>query len=501
MTTTLQILTDAHTGSAAEGHASGRKLTTEAAGILAGVLEEGQLRGALDGVIDLGDLIEHAGSRVPAEERASTDLENFSKALRLFEGLSMPSLHCIGNHPLMSATDQMITQALGLDKPYYARDIGDHRVVMLHSRFQHRENTEEHRSGSGIYIDSEQLAWLKNEIERSEKDILVCCHHPISDQDLRGNVWFEKFPQCALMNNREHVQEILAQSGKVVAVLNGHTHWNHLTVDKFGTPHVTLQSLSENFRNDGTPAGTYGIAILKGAAFNLEIFGKDAMLRNAVDTPQQIVSDLAATYNSIAAVYDQKTSQFGGPEQRMFDGLVELLKPGHGSMVVDFGCGPGRDVPYYASRKFHVTGVDASRDLLAIAQARSPEQHFICSDFATAPLTPNSTAIAIHNSSLQHVPRAGLKQALQKVFDTLEPDGVFYCHYRSGEGESLSISTEYGRPIARFIALYTEQEMEAALRNVGFQIIKSDTFDHKYDGLKGKVVQYKTRTWARKPNL
>jgi hypothetical protein len=41
--------------------------------------------------------------------------------------------------------------------------------------------------------------------------------------------------------------------------------------------------------------------------------------------------------------------------------------------------------------------------------------------------------------------------------------------------------------------------MEAALRRVGFEVLESVEFDHKYEGLKGKVVQFKTRTYARKP--
>lgn len=499
--TTLQVITDVHAGSRAEGHASDRKLTHVARNTLEGALLEGEGRTRLDGRINLGDLIEHADSTTRAEDRAGIDTAHFSETLQLFRRSSLLSLHCIGNHPLMAATDKMITDALGLESPYYARDIGDHRIIMLHSRFTHRTNSPEHRSGSGIFLDQEQLAWLKTELARTERNVLVCCHHPLSDQDLTGNVWFEKYPECALTSNRQEVQKILAESGKVIAVLNGHTHWNHLAIDHFGTPHVTLQSLSENFRNDGTPAGTYGIAVLKDAAFNLEIFGKDSMLRNADQNPKQIAADLAATYDSIARIYDEKTSQFGEPEHREFDKLITMLNPCHSKLVVDFGCGPGRDVPYYANKGFQTIGVDTSSELLEIARRRSSEAQFVHADFSTAPLVRNQAAIAIHNSSLQHIPRAALRDALQKVFDTLEPGGIFYCHYRSGVGESLSISTEYGLPIARFIALYTEQEMEQAMREVGFQEIKHDTFDHKYDGLKGTVVQYKTRSWARKPSL
>ena len=499
--TTLQIVTDAHAAGKPEGHEAGRKLTEQSAAVLADTLAAGSLRGDVQAVLDLGDLIEHSGNVAPPTERPELDTNNFARCLGLFDHLKVPHLHCIGNHPLMNLSEQVLLDQLGLKQPYFARDIGEHRVIMLHSRFSYKHDDGIHKSGSGIFIDEEQRRWLKDELNRSDRPVLVCSHHPLSDQDLSGNVWFQDYPQCALMSpeDRSEIQEILAKSGKVVAVLNGHTHWNYLAVDDFGIPHVTLQSLGENFRNDGTPASTYGIAVLKDAAFNLEIFGNDLALRNATQDLGQIGHDLAATYDSIARRYADGTSQFGAPEQNQFLKIEQMLLPRHGNVVVDFGCGPGRDVPYYAGRGFDVVGVDVSRELLKIARERSPEQTFVEDNFANARLTPNSAAIVIHSSTLQHVPHSSLHDVLRKAFETLEPGGIFYAHYRSGKGESLAISTEYGVPIARFIALYEAAEMEAALRSIGFEIIESDTFDHKYEGLKGQTVKYKTRTFARKP--
>jgi Icc protein len=501
MVTTLQVLTDVHAGSVAEGLYGDHKLTHLAPKILTDVLRRGRERGDIQAVLNLGDLIEHARLTLPEEIRKEIDRENLAKIVHQFHELSVPSMHCIGNHPLMSLAEEVITSTLGLDHPYYARDIGDHRIIMLHSRFSHRFDSPTHKSGSGIYIDDKQLEWLRRELEVTEKNVLVCCHHPLSDQDLTGNIWFDKYPQCALTDNRKEVQDLLASSGKVIAVLSGHTHWNYLDVDRFGTPHLTLQSMSENYRGDGTPAATYGVAVLKDAAFNVEIFGNDLTLRGANRSHEQIALDLARTYNSIAEIYDAKTSQYGEAEYRQYNLLRELLKTGHSKVVVDFGCGPGRDVANWQGSDFRYVGVDISEKFLDIARRRSPNETFVCGDFTSVELPPNSAAIAIHNSSLQHVPRSSLDAALRKAFDTLEPGGVFYCHYRSGEGESLSISTEYGLPISRFIALYTEEEMEASLCRVGFDIINSVTYDHKYDGLKGKVVQYKTRTYARKPGV
>lgn len=499
MVTTLQVLTDVHAGSPAEGHASNRKLSKLAPAVLDSVLQQGAARGDIQAVLSLGDLIEHSGAAISEHLRAETDEKNFRNTLRSFDSLTVPTLHCIGNHPLMILMEDVITSALGLEQPYYARDIGEHRIIMLHSRFRHKRDSGGHKSGSGIYIDDQQLSWLRKELESTDRNVLVCSHHPLDDQDLRGNIWFEKYPQCAHTENRRDVQEILATYGNVVAVASGHTHWNYLSKDNFGTTHITLQSLSENFRGDGTPAGTYGVMALKDAAFNLEIFGNDLALRNAAQDPEHIAEECASTYNSIAEIYDSKTQQFGSAEIVQYERLFEFLLPGHGNRVVDFGCGPGRDVHYWEKRKFAYTGVDISERFMEIARVRNPGQTFLCENFTTASLPRNAAAIAIHNSSLQHVPRIALDATLRKVFDTLEPGGLFYCHYRSGETQSLSISTEYGRPISRFIALYTEEEMEAALRRVGFDVIGSETFDHKYEGLKGKVVQYKTRTYARKP--
>lgn len=498
--TTLQVLTDAHIATSAEGYGSERKLCGLAKPVLSEILRQGIERGDVHGVLDLGDLIEHAGSDASIGHRAAVDQANFRNSLQLFDQLQVPHLHAIGNHPLMNLSEKVVMDLLRLDQPYYSRDIGEHKVVMLHSRFKHLRDSADFKSGSGIFIDEQQIAWLREELAKSEKPVLICSHHPLSDQDLTGSHWFEKFPQCALMENGEQVRAVLGEHAeKVVAVMNGHTHWNHLTQDSNGIAHITLQSLSENFRGDGTPASTYGIALLKDAFFNLEIFGNDLSLKNETPSSQQIAQDLAATYDSVAQSYAEKTAQFGAAEHEQILKMEGMLRPDHSKLIVDFGCGPGRDVPFYVDRGFDVIGVDVSGELLKIAKAASPNQKFIQSDFATVDIKANSAAIVIHSSTLQHVPKESLERVLRKSFETLEPGGIFYAHYRSGEGESLSVSTEYGVPIARFIALYTETEMEAALRKVGFEIIESNTFDHKYEGIKGQTVKYKTRTFARKP--
>jgi SAM-dependent methyltransferase len=496
--TIFQVVTDAHCGSSAVGHGASRKLTHLAAPTLQNILEVGATQFNPSFRLDLGDLIEHNPGSNPAES-ARIDTENFRRALGIFSRHDIPTHHCIGNHPLMSATEAMLLKELHRAAPYYSFDIGDHHIVMLHSRFTHPQTTPEHQSGSGIYIDEDQIRWLTRDLQTTEKPTVVCCHHPLCDYDLTGNVWFEGYPQCALTENRFELQQIFAESEKVVAVIGGHIHVNDLMMDRFGTPHIALQSLSENFRDDGTPAGTFGIGTLRGRSFNFEIYGRDLTLRNGLGSPNEIAQSLAQTYSSIADVYARKTAEYGAPECEQFDKIMQMLPASHSGVVVDFGCGQGRDVAHYQRRGFRVIGVDAAEGLIRIAERLNPEARFLVSDFADAAIEPNSAAIAIHNSSLQHVPKSELPRVLRKAFEVLEPGGILYCHYRSGQGESLSISTEYDRPIARYMALYTQAEMEAAGTDAGFEVLRSDTFDHQYSGLKGITVKWKSRTWFRKP--
>ncbi len=47
------------------------------------------------------------------------------------------------------------------------------------------------------------------------------------------------------MAERRALQRVVAEAPRVVAVFNGHVHWNHFDVIS-GVPYITLQSLIEN---------------------------------------------------------------------------------------------------------------------------------------------------------------------------------------------------------------------------------------------------------------
>ncbi len=94
--------------------------------------------------------------------------------------------------------------------------------------------------------------------------------------ELAGNRWFEREAHLCLVANRARAREVIARSGKVVAVLSGHAHWSHVAVLD-GIPYITLQSLTENLDDDapGRPARSFAVIEVDAQRFHLVTLGEE----------------------------------------------------------------------------------------------------------------------------------------------------------------------------------------------------------------------------------
>ncbi len=481
MTTTIATTADIHHKRNAEENNTDRKLTDQGMSAAESFVEHVNDLQVVDHAINLGDSIQHTGYN------AGKDQRNFQEVTGTLGNLKVPCHSIAGNHDLMNLSEFVVANMLGRQSLNFSTDLGEHHLIALHSRATKR-------NGGDITIDAGQLQWLDDELARIDKPVMVITHHPLSDQDLSSNYWFADHPDKALVADRDAVRSIIEQRGNVIAVLNGHTHCNSLELHD-GIPYVTQNSPVENINGSGLAAATHGLVTLKGAQFGMEIFGNDT----SILTHSDITESLGKTYDSVAKKYMEKTAPYGKPECDEFDKVAALVGDRSNLRVVDFACGPARDASHFMSRGYNYVGVDASAEFIKHGRSTYPDAEFHHGDFATLELPKASADIVWHSSSLQHVEHRMLGQALQRAYDTLKPGGYFYAHYRSGQGESIQISTEYETPIARFIALYEENEMNQALKDVGFEIVESRTFDHQYPGLKGTTVKYKTKVFARKP--
>lgn len=171
-------------------------------------------------VIDLGDFVN--GVFVMCEdlgdpERVPGLLDTGLAILSMFEG---PIYHVIGNHDVYDLTKEEYLAGIGAERTFYSFDLGAYHIVVLDA--QHTKEGEDYGNVSWMVqgtVSPSELAWLREDLQDTSKRTLVCIHQPLDvDYSLTAGgppVW-----------NHVEVRQLLAESGKVIAVFQGHTHEN-----------------------------------------------------------------------------------------------------------------------------------------------------------------------------------------------------------------------------------------------------------------------------------
>nr|WP_246717059.1 class I SAM-dependent methyltransferase [Oricola nitratireducens] len=104
-----------------------------------------------------------------------------------------------------------------------------------------------------------------------------------------------------------------------------------------------------------------------------------------------------------------------------------------GGVILDAGCGAGRDILEFVRRGYAVDAFDASLELCRIGSLKTgvPIQHLTFQEFSSEAKYDGVWACA----SLLHVPMREMSQVLASLIHSLKPGGVFYASFKHGEGE------------------------------------------------------------------
>ncbi len=111
--------------------------------------------------------------------------------------------------------------------------------------------------------------------------------------------------------------------------------------------------------------------------------------------------------------------------------------------LLDFGCGPGRDLKAFKALGHSPIGLEGAAALAAMARANSGcevwEQNFLELDLPKARFDG-----VFANAVLFHVPSAALPSVLAQLFETLKPGGVLFCSNPRGSGQEGWQGDRYG---------------------------------------------------------
>jgi len=146
--------------------------------------------------------------------------------------------------------------------------------------------------------------------------------------------------------------------------------------------------------------------------------------------------------------YDSRADGFwqGTRDHDVSQNIAALLKHIEGAppfKVLDFGCGPGRDLKAFSALGHVAVGLEGSARFAAMARAYSGcevlEQDFLALDLPAARFDG-----VYANASLFHVPSLELPRVLSELRASLKPGGVLFSSNPRGANEEGWNKGRYG---------------------------------------------------------
>jgi len=135
-----------------------------------------------------------------------------------------------------------------------------------------------------------------------------------------------------------------------------------------------------------------------------------------------------------------------------------------GSLVLDLGCGSGRDLQGLGSRGLRPIGLDYAESLarLALAGTGLP---VVVADVRQLPVKGGSVDGAWAAACLHHLQRPELLSALREIRRVLRPGAPFFASMKEGMGEGYDAA-------GRWFTYVQRPDWEHTLREAGFVAVE-----------------------------
>jgi len=160
-------------------------------------------------IVELGDLIDAADS-------VQTELTYLKSVNKEFSAISKDRHYVLGNHCVDTLTKEEFLGGVEQKKSHYSFDNGGVHFVVLDACFSSSGKPYGRKSSTwtDANIPKDQLDWIKGDLKATGKKVIVFAHQRL---DVTGNYGIK---------NAAEVRKVLEESGKVLAVFQGHSHKN-----------------------------------------------------------------------------------------------------------------------------------------------------------------------------------------------------------------------------------------------------------------------------------
>ncbi|MGB8337766.1 MAG: class I SAM-dependent methyltransferase [Burkholderiales bacterium] len=111
--------------------------------------------------------------------------------------------------------------------------------------------------------------------------------------------------------------------------------------------------------------------------------------------------------------------------------------------ILDFGCGPGRDLKTFKQLGHHATGLEGVEQFAAMAREHSGCE-VLQQNFLELHLPDHRYDAVFANAALFHIPSQELPRVLRELFATLKAGGVLFSSNPRGDGSEGWSGGRYG---------------------------------------------------------
>lgn len=201
--------------------------------------------------------------------------------------------------------------------------------------------------------------------------------------------------------------------------------------------------------------------------------------------------DLAKISSLTVAHYQENADSFeaGTRDHDVSQNIAALLRHIEGDPpydILDFGCGPGRDLKTFAALGHRAVGLDGTPRFVEMARQATGCEVWQ-QDFLRLALPPGRFDGIFANAALFHVPGQELPQVLQALHGALKPRGVLFSSNPRGGNQE-------GWNRGRYGAYHDLEGWSALMTAAGFEEL-----EHYYrpQGLPREQQPWLASVWRR----
>ncbi len=189
--------------------------------------------------------------------------------------------------------------------------------------------------------------------------------------------------------------------------------------------------------------------------------------------------------------YDRHADNFwqGTRDHDVSQNIEALLRYVEGEppiTILDFGCGPGRDLKAFTALGHNAVGLEGAAHLAAIARAHNCGEVWQ-QDFLKLDLPDNRFDGVFANAALFHVPSQELPRVLLQLHATLKPRGVLFASNPHGHNEE-------GWNRGRYCVYHDLENWRRYMSTAGFVEL---TYYYRPDGLPRAQQPWLASVWRK----